>query len=182
MRQIFKLSMAALLSVILLVGLAGCGGSEPPAPETPSAPETPVTPEKPEEPEKPAEPEKPTEPEKPAVLVPDEPTMAATIFGEAVKIGVDADGALREDYTITTPDGSTSLLIKAGATLKDRDGKNIPELMVEVNADPEQPEDGSRVVGPTLTCYPDLTAIKPPLEYQINYAAFKDSVAAVPDA
>jgi hypothetical protein len=177
MKQRLRLFAVVMVTVALLVSFAGCAGAETPAPTTPAPTTTPTA-----TPTPTPTATTPTTPEKPAVPEPAEPTLAATIFGQPVKIGVDADGALREDYTITTPDGSVNALFRAGTTLKDRDGNTIPELTVVIVESPKTPEDGAKVIGPALTFYPDLTEINPPLEYSINYAAFKDTITTVPDA
>ena len=73
-----KHAICLLLAALLLLSLAACGETAPPAlPEAPAASDTSAQPEKPAEPEppeKPAEPETPQQPEKPA-LTPEEQTV-----------------------------------------------------------------------------------------------------------
>ncbi|MBE6961256.1 MAG: hypothetical protein E7445_02240 [Ruminococcaceae bacterium] len=71
-----KSKICLLLAALLLVTLAACGETQPPAASNPpAASSTPAQPEKPAEPETPAQPEKPAEPETPAQ--PEKPALTA---------------------------------------------------------------------------------------------------------
>jgi len=188
MRKMTKFAAVFLALTLLLVPIAACnGGTEAPLPPAPTAPPAPPPP----EPEKPAEPEKPPEPEKPAEPVapakpttpppPDSIKFDAQVFGEAVPVETSMNGALWDPFEATSPDGAIKISMAWGLILIDKNEEPIEELSITLNENPAQPEDGSSLIGSTVTFMPDSTTLNPALTYEFDYSAYADQIAAIED-
>jgi len=185
MRLTFRITAVFLILTLLMVPVTACnGGGEvdtPPAP--PPATEEPPKAEPPKEEPPKAEPPKeepPSKPEPPPA--PESIKFDAEILGETVVLEMGLNAALWDPIEVTTADGSVKVNLDWGTTLKDADGKPIREFSASVNENPAQPEDGSRVIGPTVTFTPDSTDISPEMTLEFSYTAFAEQIAAVPDA
>jgi len=168
--------LLALLLVVMLsmVAVTACGGAvEPTETATPTPTET-ATPTPTGTPTPTTEPT--SEPE------PTGPVVSAVIFGQEIDIPVDDSNAFKEALEVSSADGYFSVTFAAGTKLTDSDGNDVTELVIAANEAPEQPDDGSRLVGPTLNCKPDSARIDPAFTLQYQYADFESQIAEVPDA
>jgi hypothetical protein len=166
MKMGHKLLALLLVMMLSMVAVTACGGAtEPTETATPTPTETtpPTT-------------EPTTEPE------PVGPVVSAVLFGQEIDIPVDDSNAFKEAVEITSADGYFSVSFAAGTKLTDVDGNDVNELVIVANEAPEQPEDGSALVGATVAFKPDSTRIDPVFTLKYEYADFESQIAAVPDA
>ncbi len=164
MKTLFKLVSVMLMVVLLSGAVIACGGDEP----APTPPPVEPTPEPEPEPE-------PT-PEPPAH------SYQADIFGQSLYIATDENGVILDAFEMTSPDGAITIKFEKGTTLKDREDNLIEEFSATLNPNPEQPTDGSKVIGPTVTFLPDFTIFDPVMTYQLNYAGLQNQIDEVTNA
>jgi len=91
------------------------------------------------------------------------------------------NGALWDAIEATSPDGAIMISMGWGLILQYKDEEPIKELSITLNENPAQPEDGSVLLGSTVTFMPDSTTLNPALTFVYDYSAFADQVAAIPD-
>jgi hypothetical protein len=125
----------------------------------------------------------PPEPEKPAVPPPpDSIKYDAQVFGETVPFETGMNGALWDALDVTSPDGTVKISMGWGTILQDIEENPIQEFSVTLNENPAQPDDGSTLLGPTVTFLPNSTRLNPALAFDFDYSAYTDQIAAIPDA
>jgi hypothetical protein len=168
-----KFAAVFLALTLLLVPVAACNGDAPP-PTTPPPTTAPT-------PTPTAEPTPTPEPTKEPPPLPDSIKYDAQIFGETVAIETGMNGALWDVIEATSPDGAIKISMAWGLTLQDKDEVPIEELSITLNEDAAQPEDGSILLGSTVTFMPDSTTLNPALTFEYDYSAFADQIAAIPD-
>ena len=179
LRQVLLATMALTLVTSLVI--TGCAApvsapSVPPV-EQPTPGTEPPGPEPPE-----PTPEPPKEAPEPEPPPPDYATIGADILGQTVSFDIGGNAGTWDAVDVTSADGNIRVAMAWGTELKDKDGNAIADFSATINPNPDQPEDGSLLVGSTVTFMPDSTTLNPALTLDYDYSAFADQIAAVPDA
>lgn len=154
-----NLILVFLLSVSLLVVSVACG----------------------DQPEAPPVPAPTSEPEPEPKPTPDSTTIDAELLGQTVSFDIGDNSAIWQDVETVSADGKITLKIPWGTTLADKEGNAITELSAAINENPKQPEFG-RLLGPTVTFYPDSTYVDPALEIEFDISDYLDQLGEVPES
>jgi hypothetical protein len=82
----------------------------------------------------------------------------------------------------TSPDGVITIKFEAGTKIIGDNLAPVKMLSAKIDSNPEQPVDGSKIIGPTAVFLPYQATINPPMTYQFNYTSFDAQIAEVANA
>jgi hypothetical protein len=175
MKLTIRLLVCSLVLALLVLPIA-CGDT--PA-ELPPAPETPAPTATPEPTSEPApttsEPEPTKEPE------PDFQVIEADLLGEKVSFNIGENAAIWQDVEAKSANGKITFRMAWGTMLTDKNEQPIRELSATITENPTQPESG-KLLGPTVTLYPDSTYIDAGVEVEFDYTDYLDQLGEVPES
>jgi hypothetical protein len=96
-------------------------------------------------------------------------SVPTDLFGRTSSLTVNSSGVVQGAFTAASTDGTLSLTVPAGTTLKDASGSTISSLSETTVDVPPSPPGGKIIAGPAFDLEPGGATFSPPITFTYSY-------------